>query len=110
MEINQENKIVLYGIYDTQDNCWLGDEFGPKRFDDFMVARIAAQVYEDQTLGTDLGGRYKAKPIPTEEFQKKDEIATKRTTLKSLQRIEGRAENLGEPIIIDMSNLNKDPL
>jgi hypothetical protein len=102
MNIAEDGKITLYGIYDTKDNVWLGDDFGPKRFDDFTIARIAAQVTEDQVFGSDLGGRYVAKPIPDAERHLRDEVTTKRTPLQSLRRIENSgADPVGPDIVIE---------
>jgi len=35
---------VGFGIYDTVDNCWLGDDNGPVLYGDLVIARISAQV------------------------------------------------------------------
>ena len=99
MDVREDGSIVLYGIYDTQDNMWLGDEFGPKRFDDYLIARIAAQVVEDQVFGTNLGGRYVAKAIPEAAYTKRDDVTLKRTTLESLTRIENSGADPNAPPI-----------
>jgi hypothetical protein len=83
---------VSYGVYDERDSCWIGDESGPKQFDNFILARIAAQVYEDQIHGTDMGGRFVARELPQDAFRLKDQVAPRRSTLASLQRIEGRKQ------------------
>lgn len=81
--------VKKFGIYDTKDNCWLGDDSGPRTFEDFMLARVAAQIWEDQVTGTDLGGRFKAYEIPEGSWNLKDHVAVKRSTLQSLRRVEG---------------------
>ena len=87
---------MTYAILDTADNCWLGDDSGPKTFDDFMLARVAAQVWETQVYGTDLGARYKAVEYLPAALRLKDHVETKMNTLKALQRIEGSA-GVSEP-------------
>lgn len=77
----------MYGIYDTQDSCWLGDEHGPKLFEDFLVARVAAQVL-DERLGN-RPGRSKAREYGGGANRLRDEVQTKMSTLDALQRIEG---------------------
>lgn len=34
----------MFGVYDTADECWLGDDHGPKLFADEMLARVSAQL------------------------------------------------------------------
>jgi hypothetical protein len=88
MEIAEDGKIALYGVLDTKDNVWLGDEFGPKRFDDFVVARIAAQVAEMQVFGTDLACRFEARPIPGDSYKKRDDMPTRMGAEEALNRVE----------------------
>src|SRR5271163_4588852 len=88
MEIAEDGKITLYGVLDTKDNVWLGDEFGPKRFDDFVLARIAAQVAEMQAFGTDLLCRFQARPIGGENWRKRDDMPTRMGAEEALCRIE----------------------
>jgi hypothetical protein len=84
----------MYGLFDTKDNCWFGDADGPREFEDFMLARCAAQMVETQIMGSDLGGRIVAREIPEEEWHLKDEVPVKRTALKALQVIEGKIEKV----------------
>lgn len=48
---------MKWGIYDTKDSCWLGDDRGPRVFDDddpifkgdaFPMARVAAEMIDIQ--------------------------------------------------------------
>lgn len=80
---------MLYGIYDTKDNVWLGNEKGPRVFEDFMLARVAAQLAEMQVFGSDLGCLYQAKEIKDGKFLLRDEVKTKMSSLEALKRIEG---------------------
>jgi hypothetical protein len=83
---------MKYGLYDNQGKCWLGNEDGPKTFDDFMLARVAAQIVEDQITGSDLGCRIEAKELPEDSWKFKDTVSLKHSTLESLQRIEGSTD------------------
>lgn len=80
---------MSWGIYDTRDNCWIGDDAGLKVFDDHMLARIAAQVIKTQMLGIDLACRLIAKEIDSNNLRLKDEIKLKLTGEQALRRIEG---------------------
>lgn len=87
------NLMKTYGIYDTKDNCWLGDDKGPKVYTDYTIARIAAQVVEDQVFGgLGMRLRYEAREFKNQVVRLKDSVGTKRTFLESLQRIEGYKE------------------
>lgn len=53
---------MRYGIIDTRDDLWIGNNDGPILFSTdefgenaFGLARISAQTIEYQTTGTDLG-------------------------------------------------------
>src|SRR5271163_2391180 len=88
---------VSYGIYDTQDNCWIGDDTGPKLFSressaeangmpQELMARIAAQM-----IGVQLGyalGRLQCVVFKGEELQMKDEVPTKMTAIEALIKLE----------------------
>lgn len=88
---------VAYGIYDTVDNCWLGDENGPRLYTredsaklqgmpQELVARIAAQVVEVQ-LGYEPG-RLRAVEFREQELVHKDSVDTKMTPLEALIKLE----------------------
>ena len=94
----------MWGLYDKKDNCWLGDENGPKPYEDKTIARIAAQVIADQLGYGELSKRIEARELPDYNLKLKDSVDTKRTALESIRRIEGfndKDEPIGEPIIID---------
>lgn len=80
---------MLYGIYDTKDNIWLGNEKGPSVFTDYTLARVAAQIAECQVYGTDLGCRYQVAEIKDGKFIYVDEVKTRMSSLEALKRIEG---------------------
>lgn len=79
-----------YGIYDTQDDCWIGSDEGPKTYSDLTTARISAQVLEDQMFGgLGMKLRLEARELPDQSWGLKDELAVQRDALTSLRRIEG---------------------
>jgi len=45
-----------WGIFDTEDEVWIGDEHGPRLFTDKDIARVAAQM-TDVRLGQKPGSR-----------------------------------------------------
>jgi hypothetical protein len=88
---------ACYGIYDTRDNCWLGDETGPRVFTredsdkakgmpQRIMAQIAAQMAEKQ-LGYGMG-RLRAQEFRDGDFTLKDEVPTKMNALEALIRVE----------------------
>lgn len=50
-----------WGLYDTTDGVWMGTDEGPKTYVDFVMARIAAQVVDEQLGQTP--GRTRAKGV-----------------------------------------------
>lgn len=84
---------MTYGIYDTQDDCWLGENetgTGPKTFDDPKVARLAAEIAAIQ-LGLPRGekaGRIVVRPYDGSGTVLKDEVPTKDTPLNVLRKLE----------------------
>lgn len=78
----------MWGVYDTLDKLWIGNDDGPVSYDDQTIARAAAQIIEDMTTGTDLGGRFVARAIPANTFRLRDEIAARHTATESIRRIE----------------------
>ena len=77
---------VEFGLYDTVDGLWMGDDSGPKTFPDLLTARIAAQVTDVQ-LGQEPG-RTRAKEYEPGPKRKRDEVETRMGTLAALKGIE----------------------
>ena len=94
----EEAQDVKYGIYDTQDNCWLGDENGPRLYDlelskkmkgmpQQLAARIAAQMTEVQLGYTP--GRLRAVEFKNQDsLVLKDSVDTKMTAVAALRKLE----------------------
>ena len=84
-----------WGLYDTKDNSWIGDEKGPRLFPDQMIngkiadgeilARIAAQMV-DMQLGRVAVTR--AREYTENAVFKKDTLKTTCNTEDALRRIE----------------------
>jgi hypothetical protein len=97
---------VVYAIYDTQDNCWLGDEKGPKFYDrelsdklngmpQELAARIAAQMTAIQIGYPE--GRLQARQFDKSmELVHRDSVDTKMTALKALRILEGCNDGSGD--------------
>ena len=86
-----------YGMYDTQDNCWLGDDTGPKVFtiEDSakanglphrLLAQIAAQMVEVQLGYTP--GRVEVREFNTPNLRLRDQVQTRMTPLEALIKLE----------------------
>lgn len=88
---------MKYGIYDTQDHCWVGDSNGPKLFDTeqykdaYTLARISAQMVETQVFGTDMAARYRARAFHESNLRLKDKKPVKMSAEKALRKLEAGA-------------------
>ena len=80
---------VLWGVWDTQDQCWLGTNAagtGPKVFDYLDVARVAAQL-----VGVQMGWppkRTEARRYDGSGTKLKDELAMKMGTREALKKVQ----------------------
>ena len=88
---------MSWGVYDTQDECWLGDSNGPKLFDDVIMkgkkaipanelARIAAQLACVQMRWPPT--RVVAREYDGSGTQQKDTVKTAMTPEKALRKAE----------------------
>lgn len=75
-----------WGMYDTVDKSWFGDLDGPKLLDDFMHARVAAQMFDMQTGQTP--GRTVAKEFIPGEVRLKGPAESRMEPETALQRLE----------------------
>lgn len=93
----EEAQDVKYGIYDTQDCCWLGDENGPKLFDRDhelvkrgLPQRVAAQIAAQMTA-VQVGypqTRLVAREFKPQELVHKDSVDTKMSAVEALRKLE----------------------
>lgn len=101
--------MVRYGIYDTKDNLWMGDDHGPKLFSEGDVmpgtgprggqpmtadeARFFARASAQMT-GVQLGWhplRLEARAYHLTAPRVRDAVDTKMTPLEALRRVEDGA-------------------
>jgi hypothetical protein len=75
-----------WGLYDTKDGVWMGNDKGPKTFDDYMLARIAAEMVDVQ-LGQKTG-RTKAKEYFGGANRLRDEKPTRMGSERALKLLE----------------------
>lgn len=86
-----ENTEMKFGIYDTKDKSWIGDESGPKLFDDELLAKVGRQVIACQLTGSDLTCvqmGWEVRPFNEGSLRKKSEQPLKFTGVEALTRIE----------------------
>jgi hypothetical protein len=75
-----------WGIYDTQENIWYGDETGPKLFDDENVAKVAAMVMDVRLK--QRPGRTRQREYREANPRLRDSVETRMTTEEALEHIE----------------------
>ena len=83
---------MIYGLYDTQDNVWMGDKAGPRLFDSAKdefptLARTRAMMVDAQ-LGQQAG-RTQAREWKPAEVRLRDEKPVLRDALAALTLLEG---------------------
>jgi hypothetical protein len=76
----------MYGLYDTQDDCWMGNDQGPLLYEDEDVAKVGAQVLDVRLK--QKPGRTRAKPFAKESLVKKDERETFVRAEEAIARLE----------------------
>lgn len=79
-----------WGVYDTVDRVWIGDDGGPKIFMDPALATIAAMVVDEQLGQTP--GRTRAREYVQGPLRLRDTVPTRMGTLRALQNLEGSYE------------------
>lgn len=87
---------MKYGVFDSQDKCWMGDKSGPLLYEDQQLngkpcpgetlARYAATIMAHQ-FKSPLG-RFKATPYDGTGNEHKDEVETKRSLSLAMSRAE----------------------
>jgi hypothetical protein len=75
----------MFGLWDARGRCWLGDDHGPKLFEDQELARAAATVASEQ-----LGYTIRAIPFDGKNLRYKDKVPCRMGTLAAIQKIEAR--------------------
>ena len=77
---------MSFGIYDTETNCWIGNNDGPRTFDDKVLADIAAQIVACQ-LGHPVI-RYRGQEYSPAPVRLRDVLEPRMTPEEALKRIE----------------------
>lgn len=75
-----------FGLYDTVEDCWMGDAKGPVRYKDVRIGQVAERVINEQFGTID---RYMLRPILDQEFKHRDTVEAKMTSLEAIRKIEG---------------------
>lgn len=78
---------MKYGIWDTKDQCWMGNVSGPLYYDDHYIARAAATIITEQFAFTRT---FAVKELPVEPFAEKDTVEAKFDGEEAIRRIEGK--------------------
>lgn len=76
-----------YGLYDTADHCWIGNDTGPLRYNDRDFADLARNIVTEQMNWS--WARVRVRPYDGSGTQHKDTLATDRTVGEALRRLEG---------------------
>lgn len=77
---------MKFGLLDTHDNVWMGDNKGPKLFDDEELAQVAARIVDVQLR--QIAGRTKAMPYIEEANIKRDKVPVLLSPEEALKRLE----------------------
>ncbi len=80
---------MKYGLYDTQDHLWLGENDDgtiPKLYEDYEIAVVTARVIDAQLDWEP--GRTRAKEFADGPLRLRDSVDTKRTALEALEGLE----------------------
>lgn len=75
-----------YGVYDPVDNVWMGNDAGPVRYDDPLIARLVAELLEVQ-VGLERG-RLKAREYDCQNPRLRDSIDAKMKPEEAIRRME----------------------
>ena len=75
-----------WGLLDTQDDVWLGDEYGPRTFEQHDLARMAALVLAE-CLGWPLN-RVRAAEYAEQVTTKRDSVSMRRSPTTAIRRLE----------------------
>lgn len=78
---------LMWGLLDTQDNTWIGNDAGPVLHEEEWMAKVAAQVADIQ-LGQEPG-RTRAREFPAQRnLRLKETVDTKMGPLEALEGLE----------------------
>ena len=92
---------TVWGIYDTKDHCWMGNDDGPLCYAERGSAQIAAQILGER-VSSDLECRFEPRELPNNKMRRRpDDLVPKRSAIEALRRIEGRTDQLREKTVLE---------
>lgn len=77
---------MKWGIYDPVDGCWMGDEQGPRLFDDQAIARVASEMVD--VMAGWPRRRCQEQPYPGGMATLKGEVEKKMSSEEALKGME----------------------
>jgi hypothetical protein len=80
---------MKWGLLDTIDNVWMGNNLGPVTYEEFFLARLAATVLNER-FGT--LNRYQPREYHDAATRKRDEVTPILSFEDALKRIEDRTK------------------
>jgi hypothetical protein len=86
-----------WGVYDTKDDCWIGNDRGPLLYTGTeeppvsgqLMAMAAATIANDRMM---FSCRFRARLFTGGPMRQRDEIEFRRSAEESVRRIEQRAD------------------
>lgn len=110
-----QEQCPVYGVYDTEDNCWIGDDKGPRLFtvadnektkgviNYEVLAKLSAQITNIQ-MGY-KPGRLVHREYKNEDLRLRDTLPVKMSGVEAIIIAEGSSFGNEEEITIDASDL-----
>ena len=77
---------LKYGLYDQRDHCWMGNGAEALTYDDYTLAKTAAEAV-DRRLGR-IVGITQVRPIPPDVNKLKDHLPTVMTTEQAIDAMD----------------------
>jgi hypothetical protein len=78
-------QLAKYGIWDTQDKCWMGNDEGPLVYTEEWMARAALTILSEQFRTT----RFRKKMFWEDYVVLKDEVKPLMSAVEAIRQIEG---------------------
>ena len=77
---------LVWGVYDMQDKCWLGNDDGPLVYS-HLLARACATIVNERMM---VASRYRAKVFEGGPMRLRDVVQFRRAADEAIKRIEDR--------------------
>lgn len=75
-----------WGVYDATERIWIGDDHGPKLYDEQWQAKVAARVFDAQLGNTP--GQCREKEFIRQKLRLRDTVDIKMSALKAIKGLE----------------------